>query len=673
MRIRRIMLCLTTIILGIIGLSQVEEIFEDIQFPARYGVRLTYRDGEIQNINSDDVYRVIKEGSKENKQQIFRKYIDDNGEEAKFSFSNEKKVLDEYSTDISVLKEVSFQAMYYSDKPITNKMIKNLNQMNIEVKTSEINWFLSGFAFWTSGIQAIGLWCLMFTMFFGYFSILNFYKKESYIYRFLGISTNKSINHLVRDVSITLVSSLSLLLVYIGISGNPLDSLGTLAYVSILGTNEFILVTLVIFAIIIYNISIKYGNILVSLRGKTKNFIINMIWFLGILGTISILPIILNQIDNNQDILKEQVNNLEPWEQLKDYKTVAINFPGISSIGSNNSRMNISEDLKFGKRFMSYFNKDDYIFTQKSHVVIPDKVSENTKEEISEQYEMDGIDYKIAENVIYMNKKAYILSCDLLKERSVVLENYPAFIILPEKYLSGIDSVVNATYMEFFQNSDITREMFGKKIISDGIKTFLFDYKGADLYGFDKSRKQSSYDKIIVILDMDKVLSTDAAITTYFNLNKALFSNEGIKKLSKDEEINKNLNGITNPYKAIKLKTNKLKKRIKGAIVSLLSLMCIQAFVLIQFFLNIARQNIRKISTMRILGFNLNGLILKVFSLYLVIIGWALIISYIFIINEYVREVLLLFNVFEISCILILMRNIIKNKTIRVLKGDNEI
>lgn len=341
---------------------------------------------------------------------------------------------------------------------------------------------------------------------------------------------------------------------------------------------------------------------------------------------------------------------------------------------NTNNQIDVSGDLEFGKQFMSYFNHDEYIFTQKSGVYVPELLPEETKIELEQQYAKDNIDPKIMENVIYMNKNTYYLSNKIFKNKyQEIATTVPATILVPAKYEKQLESVINATYMEFFQYSSIKRESFEKIVVPNGDKTFLFDYNGADLYGFDDSRVQTATDEIVVVLNMDSVLSTDSAVTTYSNLMKGLFLVDGISKLSKNPEITQNINEIINPYSSIKLKINRLETRIKSAIFSLFSLMIIQIYVVNQFFLNIARQKIRTISIKRILGLNLNGLILKAFIWYLVIIGIALTSSFILTINQQVKGWFLLINILEIVLTLFLVKYIIRKNAMNVLKGDFEL
>jgi len=666
------MLAIITIIFGFIGISQVLEISDDIQFPARYGIRLSKIDSSNSNISSNQVYNLLSKSSTTDNQNIFRKYIDKNGDEIGFCFSKEKD--SKYSNDIRELKDSSFQAMYYSDKQLSNKTVDTLKEMGITVTSIEIQWYLAGISFWSSGIRAIGLWGLIFSVSLAYFSILNLYKKENYVIRFLGKLRIFHIQQLLIDWFTILVISIILYFSYFFIFKHPFSSIGSLAYFSILGSNFVLFATLIGIIRFIYNLLIRHGNILTALRGKNNPLVLNTIWFIGIIGTLLLMPIILNQITQNQTILRQQVDNLKPWSQLDSYRLASINMPSFMNENNSNNQIDVSGDLEFGKKFMSYFNSDEYIFTEKSGVYIPDFLPNETKKELEQQYAEDNIDPKIMKNVIYMNTNAYFLSNKFFENKyQEINPTIPATIIIPTKYKKQIDSVINATYMEFFQHSEIKRNFFKTIVVPNDEKTFLFDYNGADLFGFDDSRVQTAENEIVVVLNMESVLSTDSAVTTYSNLMKGLFLVDGISKLAKDSEINQNINEIINPYKSIKLKINRLEMRIKSAVFSLFSLIIIQIYVINQFFLNMARQKVRTITIKRLLGKNLNLLILKSFKWYLSIIVITLIISFIFTINPQIKVWLLLLNLLEISLTLLLVKHITRKNTINVLKGDFEL
>jgi len=671
-KIRIFMLAIITIIFGFIGISQVLEISDDIQFPARYGIRLSKIDSSNSNISSNQVYNLLSKSSTTDNQNIFRKYIDKNGDEIGFCFSKEKD--SKYSNDIRELKDSSFQAMYYSDKQLSNKTVDTLKEMGITVTSIEIQWYLAGISFWSSGIRAIGLWGLIFSVSLAYFSILNLYKKENYVIRFLGKLRIFHIQQLLIDWFTILVISIILYFSYFFIFKHPFSSIGSLAYFSILGSNFVLFATLIGIIRFIYNLLIRHGNILTALRGKNNPLVLNTIWFIGIIGTLLLMPIILNQITQNQTILRQQVDNLKPWSQLDSYRLASINMPSFMNENNSNNQIDVSGDLEFGKKFMSYFNSDEYIFTEKSGVYIPDFLPNETKKELEQQYAEDNIDPKIMKNVIYMNTNAYFLSNKFFENKyQEINPTIPATIIIPTKYKKQIDSVINATYMEFFQHSEIKRNFFKTIVVPNDEKTFLFDYNGADLFGFDDSRVQTAENEIVVVLNMESVLSTDSAVTTYSNLMKGLFLVDGISKLAKDSEINQNINEIINPYKSIKLKINRLEMRIKSAVFSLFSLIIIQIYVINQFFLNMARQKVRTITIKRLLGKNLNLLILKSFKWYLSIIVITLIISFIFTINPQIKVWLLLLNLLEISLTLLLVKHITRKNTINVLKGDFEL
>lgn len=107
-----------------------------------------------------------------------------------------------------------------------------------------------------------------------------------------------------------------------------------------------------------------------------------------------------------------------------------------------------------------------------------------------------------------MNKHAYELSNKVFDTKGIKeSQDAPATIYIPNQYATNIDSVVNATYMEFFQESNVSRESFETIVIPDGLQTFLFDYRGVDLTKFKQGRMQSTKDEIVVVLNMNDVLA----------------------------------------------------------------------------------------------------------------------------------------------------------------------
>ncbi|MCG4763879.1 hypothetical protein L0P42_16305, partial [Fusicatenibacter saccharivorans] len=65
------------------GLTQLKEIADDIKFPAKYLIQLS---SDTEKISSHTIYQLLAENSQKNQQQLFRTYLNDQGNESYFAF-----------------------------------------------------------------------------------------------------------------------------------------------------------------------------------------------------------------------------------------------------------------------------------------------------------------------------------------------------------------------------------------------------------------------------------------------------------------------------------------------------------------------------------------------------------------------------------------------------------
>ncbi|MGK0552564.1 hypothetical protein ACSFB8_10855 [Enterococcus faecalis] len=669
MKARSILLIVALATLALIGLSQLREVTDDIKFPAKYFINLT---SDQPQTNSTAIHQLLRENSNKSQQNLFRTYLNDQGNERNFAFLSTSKNKQKFETNLKELANVSFAGSYYSDKPFTEGSLQSLKRYGVRVEMVELQWYLVGPALWTEGIRAVGLWSLVLSIFFAYFSLLYLYRKNSYVARFMGVSAKFSVNNWLIDSVVIMLTSVSLFLLFWLITKNTLFSMASLSFLSVLVVNALLLLFLILLGNLLFHHLTKYGNILTILKGMNAPALINVIWFTGIIATLLVIPFILNKINDEQAILKEQLQGLEPWQQLESYRTLTVTLQ--SNVQVNNGQIDVSGELEFGKTFMSYFSEHDYIFAQKSAAILPQNLPEEQKKEILANYAKDNIDPKITKRVIYMNEQAYQINAQLQKEniKKKTLQA-PATIYLPAKYKLDSDSVINATYMEFFQDSEIKRTDFEVVVVPNGRKTFLFDYHGAELYQYNNSRTQYGQDEIVVILNMNTALSTPSALTMYGNITDGLFSAKALARLSSNITLTKNISEVISPYKSIKLKINRLKDRINSAKLAVIVLILVQFILVLQFFTGLLKQHLKEISVKRLLGINLNKVLLKTFSNYLFFLLLTFLIAFIITNDVSIKYLVFVGSSLEIGAIFFILKRTVAKRTSDFLKGDIEI
>lgn len=671
MKSRTFLLIVSLLILALFGISQLKEVTDDVVFPAKYAISLS---GEEKQIDSKSVYSMLSENSNENNRNLFRTFLNDQGNESQFAFlktsENEKK----FVTNLDLLANTSFEGTYYADALFSNELLNELKESGVMIDSVELQWYLVGMSFWSDGIRAIGLWSLTLSIFFAYFSLLYLHRKNSYVARLLGKSRQVVVRSTSIDSLTILGTSVCIFFLFSIANKGTLLSMESLSFLSILSVNTVVLLCVVMVARLLFYQLTKYGNILAVLKGINTPIIVSIIWFIGIVSTLLIIPLVLNQITSEDKILNQQLDSLRPWKYLEDYRSLTVTFPSDYSGQTQNGLIDTSGDLAYGKKFMSYFKENQYIFSEKSQAIIPEQVSQEQKNELLTDYRKDGINPEVTKNISYMNKHAYELSNKVFDTKGIKeSQDAPATIYIPNQYTTNIDSVVNATYMEFFQESNVSRESFETIVIPDGLQTFLFDYRGVDLTKFKQGRMQSTKDEIVVVLNMNDVLAAPSAITAYSNSTNGLFLSEALAVVSTDSLVTKNLSNIVSPYHSIKLKMNRLSDRINSAKTAVIVLIIVQFIVLLQFVLRILKQNLKEVSVKRLLGVNINRIILATFNYYLLLLVFTLLLAFSITENTAVKYLLLSGSLVELLGIFVFLRKVISKKTNDFLKGDVEI
>lgn len=118
---------------------------------------------------------------------------------------------------------------------------------------------------------------------------------------------------------------------------------------------------------------------------------------------------------------------------------------------------------------------------------------------------------------------------------------------------------------------------------------------------------------------------------------------------------------------------NRLSDRINSAKTAVIVLIIVQFIVLLQFVLGILKQNLKEVSVKRLLGVNINRIILATFNYYLLLLVFTLLLAFSITENTAVKYLLLSGSLVELLGIFVFLRKVISKKTNDFLKGDVEI
>ena len=160
---------------------------------------------------------------------------------------------------------------------------------------------------------------------------------------------------------------------------------------------------------------------------------------------------------------------------------------------------------------------------------------------------------------------------------------------------------------------------------------------------------------------------------TYSNVLNGLFKQPGLKKVAVDSSINGQVEDITSPYLSIQMQANRLQKRIVAAYVSMATLVIMQLFAIFQFLMNIARKKAYTMGVKRLLGYNIDYVILQEFGGYILTIFVGLVVAWFMTSSMVLKNVVLGLNVMAIIIIIGYVRFYVKKASVNVLKGDFEL
>lgn len=665
MKIKKWLVASGILIFGLIGVTQVMESAQDIPFPVRYTTRIS----TDTSLNSSAVYKVLKDGSDKFDVTLYRTFIDENGEERKFSFGTDADHVAEFH-ELTALKDTSYKGMYYSASKLPGELIDKLQQIGVQVTSTELPWYIIGSQMWANGILAVVTWSMVLTFLVSYFASLNLYRKHWLVGRMLGGVKKTLAKSVASDLFIMAVVSIVLWGVYVLFNQVALSSLSSYALLATLGLNLVILMSFVVLINVVFFIIIKHDNLAKALKKTDSNMKQNLVWMAGILASLAALTLLMNQTVLNQKNLQQQLDSLKPWQKLSAYKAVNVTLPSIED--SNNGEIDARADTKVARRFMDHFKDDEYIFSQDSTAKVPNMVSQEQAQFMTSQLKRDGIDSDVSKRIRYMNLNALKLS----GHRNLagkVANKKPATVFLPEKFKDHKKSVLNAIYLEYYQNSGIKKSDFEVHIVKNNEKTFLFDYRGAELYVYDHSRLQTDTNRILVVINMAYAFNSLGKDATYSNVLNGLFKQPGLKKVAVDSSINGQVEDITSPYLSIQMQANRLQKRIVAAYVSMSTLVIMQLFAIFQFLMNIARKKAYTMGVKRLLGYNIVYVILREFGGYILTIFAGLVVAWFMTSSMVLKNVVLGLNVMAIVIIIGYVRFYVKKASVNVLKGDFEL
>ena len=615
------------------------------------------------NLSNEEVYQMIRDLSEEKKVKIYKPVVQNSGQ---LTYIN----LDDASYE--QLKSVPITGMYYTLGEIDSNGLKKLTSTGLQVVYMAYPWYMGGMIQFTGSLRFLLMISIYLTLLVVLFVVRTRQIKEGVIRRSLGLPVYNLKKDYLISVTFELIIVALLMVFYGSFLGSGLFTYSSKLFFSLLLTNFILFQIIDLITFVLFWLTIQVEKPIEIIKNKAKNKLIFVVWLAIISIIILISGIFLQETKSSQSSINIQIQNLVPWDTVKDWRR--IEFLGIESNSTKNGEVNDS-DGKYLQIAASLKNLD-YLYIDRSSAYVPDFMkTSHVMEDFSKQLENDGItNPEINKELIYINQTGANLQNKVNGTNYRILDNKIATIYIPEKWKENQKSIENTVVAEQFIGTNFTKEHVTVQIIPNGKKIFYFNEDA------DNSRKikeilplastADSTDNIVVVLDTDKMIEKNKFSLASNIMYKSLFSPEAVNKIN---EMAVQLDFSMNPvdvYQIVKLKIQSLEHQILLSKI-LQIVICGIVFLLIyqyaQMFVALKQNDyVKKI----ILGLSKTGMAISSLKYFMITIIMVILLTFIM-----TGQIELLY--IGLASLTVLMMSIImsfrklSDRYTQILKGDD--
>lgn len=514
------------------------------------------------NLSNGEIYEKIRNISETKKVKIYKPLVLDSDQVDYVDLSD--------MNNNDQLKSVPIIGMYYTLGEIDSNSLKVLTDTGLQVVYSIYPWYIGGILQFDGILKLLLMVSIYLTLLVVLFVVRMRGVKEGMIRRSLGLSTYNLRKDYLISFTFELFMIALLMIFYGSFFGQGLFTYSSKLFFSMILTNFILFQIVDIVTFILFFIIIRVEKPIEIIKNKAKNKLIFIIWLIVISIIIIFSGVFLQETKSSQSKANVQINNLEPWENVKDWRR--IEFLGVENNSVNKNKTDSYEEINDSDRkyndIAKSFGNLDFIYIKPSSAYIPEYMgTSDFLKEFSEKLTSDGItNPEVNKEMVYINKTGANLQNKINGTNYQVLDSKIATIYIPNKFEENKESIVNTVLAEQFTGTKYTRENLGVEIIPNGGKLFYFR-ENSDEYSGDEfipklEKVADSEDNIVVVLDTEKMIeNNDVSLATNI-VNNSLFSPEAIKKVS---GLTDSLNFSINPvdvYQVVKLNIKSLEHQI---------------------------------------------------------------------------------------------------------------
>lgn len=645
-------------LLATIGLVSISDSQQPIPLPIDGAFSLQGK----STLSNEEIYQTLSRLSTSENIKIYKPIIEDSGQ---------LQYIDLADTRDEALKSVPITGMYYTLGNLDSESLQALRDTGLQTIYRAYPWYIGGILPFVGTLRSLLMLSIYLTLLVVLFVVRTRQLKEGVIRRSLGLP----ISNLRRDYLLSLTFELALtallLFAYSFFLGGGLLTYSSKLFFSVLVTNFILFQIIDLITFVLFWLTIRIEKPLEIIKNKAKNKLIFTIW-LGVISSIIVVSgIFLGETKLGQTRINEQIRNLEPWNQVKDWKRLEL--LGIENNPTSNGEIEDSGETYL--QIATALKNVDFLYMDSSSAYVPDFMKDpKLVEDFSKQLKSDGITSpEVNKELIYINQRGAEVENKVYGSNYQILDNKMATIYIPDKFKEYQESLENTVVAEQFTGTSYSKENVSIQIIPNGNKIFYFNENGdnsADYKGISPLvSKVDSKDMIVVVLDTDKMLESKDFVLASNIVNKSLFSPEAIKKINDVSLVEDFAINPVDVYQTVKLNIQSLEHQIFLSKI-LQKIICGIVFILIyqyaQLFVAL-RQNdyVKKI----ILGLSKNWIAISSLKYFVLTISTVILAT--FMLTKQVELLyigLAAFMILTISTIMSFRK--LSEKYTQILKGE---
>lgn len=504
------------------------------------------------NLSNNEIYEMIRDLSKTEKVTIYKPIVQSSGQLKYVNFDDANN---------EQLKSVPIIGMYYTLGEMDVDSLKPLTMTGLQTVYMAYPWYIGGMLQFTGTLRILLMGSIYLTLLVVLFVVRTRQIKEGVIRRSLGLPVYDLRREYVISLIFELIMMALLMISYSSFFGNGFLTYSSKLFFSLLLTNFILFQIIDLITFVLFWLTIQIEKPIEIIKNKAKNKLIFVVWLAIISIIIVVSGIFLQETKSSQSSINIQIQNLVPWDTVKDWRR--IEFLGIENNSAKNGEVSDSDGQYL--QIAASLKNLDYLYIERSSAYVPD--TSHALEDFSKQLENDGItNPEINKDLIYINQTGANLQNKVNGTNYHLLDNKIATIYIPEKWKENQKSIENTVVAEQFIGTNYTKEELAVQIIPDGNKIFYFnedadiDHKNKDILPMPSVA--DSKDNIVVVLDTDKMIENNKFTLASNITNKSLFSPEAVKKIN---EMATQLNFSMNPvdvYQIVNLKIRSLEHQI---------------------------------------------------------------------------------------------------------------